>query len=128
MCFLVSSSRTSYTYRPIDAALRLEHREIWGAVDHNEYSQKGWSTKTDKAKLIFMKGVAKDFCWMNDEARCKALLLVEEIIYSHSVVTDSDNTAIRQWSGLQEHRKRLADLRNPLRQDTSRDIHKGIRR
>ena len=32
-------------HRPIDAALRLEHREIWSTVDQNEYSQKGWSTK-----------------------------------------------------------------------------------
>ena len=67
-----------------------------GYVDHDEYSQKGWSTKIEEAKLIFMKGVAKDLFWMNDEARGKALLLVEEIIYSHAVGTHSDNTAIRQ--------------------------------
>ena len=41
----------------------------------------------------------------------KALVSVEEIIYSHAVGIDSDNCAIRQWSGFQEHRKRLADLR-----------------
>ena len=44
--------------------------------------------KTEEAKLIFMKGVAKDTCWMNDEARGKVLLLVEEIIYSHAVGVD----------------------------------------
>ena len=102
--------------------------EVWGTVDHNEYSQRGWDTKTEEAKLIFVNGVAKDLCWMNDAARGKALLSVEEIIYSHAVGIDSDNTAIRQWSGLQEHRKRLADLRNTLRLEAARDIRTGIRR
>ena len=120
--------RMGSDHRPIDAALRLEHREIWSTVDRNEYSQQGWSTKTEEAKPIFMKGVAKDLCWMNDEARGEALLLVEEIIYSHAVGTDPDNMAIRQWRGLQEHRKRFADLRNTLRQEAARDICNGIRR
>ena len=39
-----------------------------------------------------------------------------------------DNSAIRQWSGLQEHRKRLADLRNTLRQEAARDIRVCLRR
>ena len=69
-----------------------------------------------------MRGVAKDLCWMNEEAKGKALVSVEEIIYSHAVGIDSDNTAIRQWSGLQEHKKRLADLRTTLRQEAARDI------
>ena len=69
--------------------------------------------KTDEAKQIFTRTVAKDLCWMNEEARSKAV--VEEIIYSHAVGIDSDNTAIRQWSGLQEHRKSPAELRTPLR-------------
>ena len=46
-------------HRPIAAALRLEHKEIWSTVDHIEYSQKGWNTRTEEAKLIFMKGVPK---------------------------------------------------------------------
>ena len=46
---------------------------------------------------------------------------VEEIICSHTVGIDSDNSATRQWSGLQEHRKRLAELRATLRQ-AARDI------
>ena len=57
---------------------------------------------------------------------------VEEIIYSHAVGIDSDNCAIRQWRGLQEHRKRhqkrLADLRNTLRQKAARDIRISLRR
>ena len=53
---------------------------------------------------------------------------VEEIIYSHAVGIDSDNTATRQWSGLQEHRKRLADLRTTLRQEAARDILISLRR
>ena len=40
---------------------------------------------------------------------------VEEIIHSHAVGIHFDNCAIRQWSGLQEHRKRLAELRATLR-------------
>ena len=65
---------------------------------------------------------------MNEYARDKALVSVEEIIYSHAVGIDSDNCAIRQWSGLQEHRKRLADLRNTLRQEAARDIRISLRR
>ena len=75
-----------------------------------------------------MRGVAKDLCWMNEEARGKALVSVEEIIYSHAVGIDSDNSAIRQWSGLQEHRKRLAELRATLRQEAARDIRISLRR
>ena len=75
-----------------------------------------------------MRGVAKDLCWMDEEARGKAPVSVEEIIYSHAVGIDSDNCAIRQWSGLQEHRKRLADLRNTLRQEAARDTRISLRR
>ena len=74
-----------------------------------------------------MRGVAKDLCWMNEEARGKALVSVEEIIYSHAVRIDSDNSLIRLWSGLQEHRKRLAELRATLRQ-AARDIRISQRR
>ena len=113
---------------PIDGSLRLERKELWSTVNHNEFSQRGWAPKTDEAKQIFMRGVAKDLCWMNEEAWRKALVFVEEIIYSHAVGTDSDNSAIRQWSGLQEHRKRLAELRATLRQEGARDIRISLRR
>ena len=112
---------------PIDGSLRLERRELWCTVNHDEFSQRGWAPKTDEAKKIFMRGVAKDLCWMNEEARGKALVLVEEIIYSHDVGTDSDNSAIRQWSGLQEHKKRLAELRATLRQEAARNIRINLR-
>ena len=115
-------------HRPFDANLRLEHKEILGTAERMDYSQKGWSTRTEESKLSFMKGVTKDLCWMNDMARGKALLLVEEIIYSHAIEADSKNVAIRQWNNLQEHRKRLDDLRNMLRQETAREIRKEIRR
>ena len=101
---------------PIDGSLRLERKELWGTT------QRGLVPKTGEAKRTFMTGVAKDLCWMDEEAKGKALVSVEEIIYSHAVGIDSDNCAIRQWSGLQEHRKRLADLRNKLRQEAARDI------
>ena len=74
----------------------------WGTVNHDEFSQPGWALKNDEAKQIFMRGVAKDLYWMNDEAKGKALVSVEDIIYSHAVGNDSDNSVIRQWSGLQE--------------------------
>ena len=96
---------------PIDGSLRLERRELWGAVNHDEFSQRGWVPKTGGAKRIVVVGVTKDLWWMGGGGRGKALVSVEEIIQSHAVGIDSDNTAIRQWSGLQEHRKRLADLR-----------------
>ena len=113
---------------PIDGSLRLERRELWCTVHLDEFSQRGWVPKTDEAKQIFMKGVAKDLCWMNEEARGKAPVSVEEIINNHAVGIDSDNCAIRQLSGLQEHRKRRADLRTTLRQDAARDIRIGLRR
>ena len=75
-----------------------------------------------------MRGVAKDLCRMDEEGKGKPLVSVEEIIYSHAIGIDSDNCAIRQWSGLQEHRKRLADLRNTLRQEAARDIRISLRR
>ena len=65
---------------------------------------------------------------MNEEARSKPLVSVEEIIYSHAVGINSDNSAMRQWSGLQEHRKRLAELRATLRQEAARDIRISLRR
>ena len=75
-----------------------------------------------------MRGVAKDLCWMDEEARGKALVSVEEIIYSHNVGIDSDNCAIRQRSGLQEHRKRALQIWNTLRQEAARDIRISLRR
>ena len=51
---------------------------------------------------------------MNDEAKGRALVSVEEIL--------------RQWSGLQEHRKRLAELRATLRQEAAREIRMNLRR
>ena len=115
-------------HRPIDANHRLEHKEIWGTAERMEYSQKGWNTRNEEAKLNFMKGVANDLCWMDNKARGKTLLLVEETIYSHAVGVDSDNMAIRQWNNLQGHINRLDDLRNMLRQETAREVRKEIRR
>ena len=113
---------------PIDGSLRLEHKELWCTVNHYEFSQRGWAPKTEEAKQIFVGGVAEDLCRMNEEARCMALVSVEEIIYSHAVGADSDNSATRQWSGLQEHRKRLAELRATQRQEAARDIRISLRR
>ena len=106
----------------------MERKELWGTINHDEFSQRGWVPKTDETKQIFMRGVAKDLCWMDEAARGKALMSVEEIIYSHAVGIDSDNCAIRQRSGLQEHRKRLADLRTTLGQAAARDIRISLRR
>ena len=78
--------------------------------------------------MKFMKGVAKDLCWMDNEARGRVLLLVEEVIYSHSVEADSNYAAIRQWNNLQEHRERLEDLRKLLRQAATGEIRKEFRR
>ena len=113
---------------PIDGSLRLERKELWGTENHDEFSQRGWAAKTDETKQIFMRGVANDLRWMNEEARGKALVSVEEIIYSHAVGIDSDNCAIRQWSGLQEHSKHLAELMATLRQEDARDIRISLRR
>ena len=50
------------------------------------------------------------------------------IICSHAVGIDSDNSALRHWSGLQDHRKRLAELRAALRQEVAREIRINLRR
>ena len=71
---------------------------------------------------------AKDLCWMDNEARGKALSMVEEVIYSHSVEADSNNAAMRQWNNLQEHGARVEDLRKLLRQEAAGEIRKEIRR
>ena len=99
-----------------------------GISERMEFSQKGWNARSEESRLNFMKVVANDFCWMNNKVRGKALLLVEEIISSHAVSIDSDNMAIRQWNNLQDHRKRLDDLRNMLRQETAREVRKELRR
>ena len=104
----------------------MERRELCGTVNHDEFSQRGGVPKTHEAKQIFRRVVAKDLCWMNEEARGKALVSVEEIIYSHAVGIDSDSCAIRHWSGLQEHRKRVAEA--TLRQEAARDIRISLRR
>ena len=113
---------------PIDAFLRLERKEILGTVNQDEFSQQGWAPKTDEAKQIFMREVAKDLCWVNSGAKARALVSVEEIIYSHAVGIDSDNSALRQWSGQQNHRKRLAELRATLGQEVAREIRISLRR
>ena len=113
---------------PIDGSLRFERNELWSTVNHDEFSQLGWALQNDEAKQIFMRGVAKDLYWMNDEAKGKALVSVVEIIYSHVVGNDSANSAIRQRSGLQEHRKRVAELRATLRQEAARDTRINLRR
>ena len=35
---------------PIDESVRLERRMLWGTVDHDEFSQRGWVPKTDEAR------------------------------------------------------------------------------
>ena len=41
----------------IDSSLRLVRKELWGTVNNDEFSQRGWAPKTDKAKQIFMRRV-----------------------------------------------------------------------
>ena len=65
---------------------------------------------------------------MNGEAKGRALTSVEEIICSHAVGIDSDNSALRQWSGFQDRRKRLAELRATLGQEVAREIRTVLRR
>ena len=50
----------------------MERKGLCGTVYHDEFSQRGSAPKADEAKQVFMKGVAKDLCWMNDEAKGKA--------------------------------------------------------
>ena len=111
---------------PIDGSLLLERKELWCTVNHEKFSQRGWAPKTDEAKQIFMRGVAKDLCWMNEEARSKALVSVEEIIYSHAFGINSDNSAIRQWSGRERPQilGRICDM--ALRRHVERRIYQIV--
>ena len=61
-------------------------------------------------------------CWLKCKAKGKALAIVEELIYSHAVGIDSVNAAPRQWSALQNHRARLAELRSTLKQEVVREV------
>ena len=38
---------------PIDGSLRLKRRELWGSVNHDEFSQRGWVPKTDEGETNF---------------------------------------------------------------------------
>ena len=57
-----------YLFSVVEMNDWLERRDLWGTVNHDEFSQSGWVSKTDEAKQIFMRGVAEDLCWMNEEA------------------------------------------------------------
>ena len=48
---------------PVNAFLRLEPKESWRAVSHDEFSQRGSAPWSDTAKQQFMKEVADDLCW-----------------------------------------------------------------
>ena len=113
---------------PIDVFLRLERTELLGTVNQDVFSQRGWAPENDDAKQTSTREVAKDLCWMNDEAKGRALVSVEEIIYSYAIGIHSDNSAPRHKSGLQDKRKRLAELRATLRQDAAREIRINLRR
>ena len=101
--------------------------DLLGTVNHDEFSQRGWVPKTDEANKIHERS-GQGSVFDERGGQGKALVSVEETIYSHAVGIDSDNCAIRQWSGLQEHRKRIADLRTTLRQEAARDIRISLRR
>ena len=98
---------------PIDAYLRLERKKLLGTVNQDDFSQRGWG----HLKMM-RRRVAKDLCLMIGEAKGRALASVEEIIYS----------ALRMWSGLQNHRKRVAELRATLRRKVAREIRMNLRR
>ena len=125
-CVVRGGYHLNSNHWPIDAFLRLERKGLWSTVNQDEL-QRGWAKK-DEAKQIFMRRVAKDLCWVNGEAKGTALTSLEEIIYSHAVGIESDNWALRQWSGLQNHRKRLAELRATLRQEVASEIRINLRR
>ena len=71
-CVFRSGFHLKSDHWPIDGSLRVERKELWSTTNHDEFSQRGWLPKTDEAKRAFMRGVAKDLCWMDEEARGKA--------------------------------------------------------
>ena len=97
---------------PIDPLLQLERKDLWGTISHVEFSQRGWAPGHEAAKR-------------QGEARRKALT-VEEFICTHAVRIDSDSAALRQWSELQNHSARLAELRSTLRQEAVREVRKRL--
>ena len=54
-CVVRGGYHFSSDHWPIDASLGLERKELWCTVNHDEFSQRGWTPKTDEAKQIFMR-------------------------------------------------------------------------
>ena len=71
---------------PIYGFLRLERKELWCTTNEDEFSQRGWVPKTDEAKRTFMRGVAKDLCWMDEEASHAVGLTPTTVPYDSGVV------------------------------------------
>ena len=65
---------------------------------------------------------------MQGAAESDALTIVEELIYSHAVRIDSDTAALQQWSELQSHVARLAELRSTLWEEAGKEVRKNLRR
>ena len=52
-CVVRGGYRLNSDHWPIDGSLRLERRELWGTVNHVEFSQRGWVPETDEAKNFY---------------------------------------------------------------------------
>ena len=55
-CVVRSGYHLNSDHWPIDDSLRLERKELWGTVNHDEFSQRGWVPKTDEATTNFHEG------------------------------------------------------------------------
>ena len=61
--FEAVSTWTVTTGRSV-AKLRLERRDLWDEVSHDDHSQRGCAPRNENARRLFMKGVANNLCWM----------------------------------------------------------------
>ena len=103
--------------------------ERYGARSVTMSSRSGAGRQETMQQSSFSCGELPTICaGCRERQKGKALTTVEELIYSHAVGIDSESAALRQWSELQSHRDRLAELRSALRQEVEREVRKDLRR
>ena len=66
----------------------------WGEVRQDDYTQRGWAPKSENPRALFMKGVARDLCWIHTETRGEALILGTASVARGGFHLDSDHWPI----------------------------------
>ena len=56
-CVVRGGHHLNSDHWPINGSLHLERRELWGTVNHDEFSQRGWVPKTDRKSTLMLLGL-----------------------------------------------------------------------